>query len=106
LNTGTGSTKEIAKAIGEKGKNAFVKSAFIIASGGIKTDGEKIVEGIKEAAGENATLFGGMGASDFKIMETYVFTNKELSNNAILAFIVNQRKVNVRGYATGGSQPV
>src|SRR6185503_4029266 len=103
LNTGTGSTKEIAKAIGEKGRKIFKKPAFIIASGGIKTDGEKIVEGIQEAAGENATLFGGMGASDFKIMETYVFTGKEISDNGLLALIVDEEKISVRGYATGGS---
>ena len=106
IETGQSSTKEIAKQIGERGKKAFAKPAFIIASGGIKTDGEKIVEGIQEAAGENATLFGGMGASDFKIMETYVFTGKELSDNGLLALIIDEDKISVRGYATGGSQPV
>ncbi|HYM92640.1 MAG TPA: FIST N-terminal domain-containing protein, partial [Chitinophagaceae bacterium] len=104
--TGNSSTKEIAKAIGEKGKKFFNKPAFIIASGGIKTDGEKIIEGIQEAAGKDVTIFGGLAASDFKIMETFVFTNGKISDNGLLAIILNEEKISVRGYATGGSQPV
>lgn len=106
LETGNSSTKEIAKAIGEKGRKAFDKPAFIIASGGIKTDGEKIIEGIQEAAGEKATIFGGLAASDFKTMETFVFSNGKISDNGLLALILNEEKISVRGYATGGSQPV
>ena len=104
--TGNSTTKEIAKLIGESGKKTFNKPAFIIASGGIRTDGEKIVEGIQEAAGENTTLFGGLAASDFKIMETFVFTNGKISSNGLLAIILNEEKISVHGYATGGSQPV
>ncbi|TAL46651.1 MAG: hypothetical protein EPN92_05740 [Chitinophagaceae bacterium] len=104
--TGNSTTKEIAKAIGEIGKKTFSKPAFIVASGGIRTDGEKIVEGIQEAAGENVTLFGGMAASDFKIMETFVFSNGKISDNGLLALILNEEKISVRGHATGGSQPV
>ena len=106
LETGNSSTKEIAKAIGEKGRKAFAKPAFIIASGGIKTDGEKIVEGIQEAAGKDATIFGGLAASDFTIMETFVFTNGKISDNGLLAIILNEEKISVSGYATGGSQPI
>jgi hypothetical protein len=106
LETGNSSTKEIANAIGKKGKKAFDKPAFIIASGGIKTDGEKIIEGIQEAAGEDATLFGGLAASDFKVMETFVFSNGKISENGLLALILNEEKISVKGYATGGSQPI
>jgi hypothetical protein len=104
--TGNSTTKEIAKAIGEIGKKTFSKPAFIVASGGIRTDGEKIVEGIQEAAGENATLFGGLAASDFKIMETFVFSNGKISENGLLALILNEEKISVRGHAAGGSQPI
>ena len=106
LETGNSSTKEIAKTIGETGKKTFNQPAFIIASGGIKTDGEKIVEGIQEAAGEDTTIFGGLAASDFKTMETFVFTDGKISNNGLLAIILNEEKISLRGYATGGSQPV
>ena len=106
LETGDRSTKEIAKAIGEEGRKIFDKPAFIIASGGIKTDGEKIVEGIQEAAGKDAILFGGLAASDFKIMETFVFSKGKISVNGLLALILNEEKISVRGYATGGSQPI
>ncbi len=85
--TGNSSTKEIAKSIGASGKALFNKPAFIVASGGIKTDGEKIVEGLHETVNKDTPVFGALAASDFKTMETFVFTS-------------------VKGYASGGSQPI
>ena len=91
--------------MGEAGKKAFRKPAFIIASGGVRTDGEKIVEGIQEAAGKDVTLFGGLAASDLKIMYTFVFTNGIISDDGLVALILDEERISVRGYATGGSEP-
>jgi len=104
--TGNSTTKEIAASIAEAGKAAFRKPAFIIASGGIKTDGEKIIEGIEEIAGKDAAIFGGLAASDFQIMLSFVFTNGKLSDNGLVAIILDDEKIKVEGYATGGCQPV
>lgn len=104
--TDNSTTKEIAGSIAEAGKAVFSKPAFIIASGGIKTDGEKIIEGIEEATGKNTTIFGGLAASDFQTMVSFVFTNGKFSDNGLVALILNEEKIHVTGYATGGCQPV
>ena len=104
--TGNSTTKEIARSIAEAGKAAFSNPAFIIASGGIKTDGEKIIEGIEETTGKNTALFGALAASDFQTMVSFVFTNGKISDNGLVALIFDEEKINVTGYATGGCQPI
>jgi hypothetical protein len=104
--TGNSSTEEIAKSIGEAAKTAFDRPAFIVASGGIKTNGEKIVEGIQKATGKDTAIFGGLAASDFETMDTFVFTNENYSNDGLVALVLDGEKISVTGYATGGSQPI
>ncbi len=104
--TGSSSTKEIARSIGDAGKAAFKKPAFVVASGGIKTDGEKILEGIQDAAGMKVTLFGGLASSDLQSMYTFVFTNKKIFDDGLVALILDEEMISVSGYATGGCQPV
>jgi hypothetical protein len=104
--TGKSTTKEIAQSIGETGKSVFKKPAFIVASGGIKTDGEKIVEGIQEATGNRTTIFGGLAASGLAVMDTFVFTNRNITDDGLVALILDEEKISVKGYASGGCQPV
>jgi hypothetical protein len=104
--TGNSSTEEIAKSIGEGAKTAFNRPAFIVASGGIKTNGEKIVEGIQKATGKDTAIFGGLAASDLETMYTFVFTNENYSNDGLVALVLDGEKISVTGYATGGSQPI
>ncbi len=104
--TGDSTTRAIARSIGEAGKAAFGQPAFIIASGGVITNGEMIIGGIEEAAGKDIKIFGGLGASDFQSMKTFVFTNGKITYNGILALILNEEKVRITSYATGGCQPL
>ncbi|MEO7802500.1 MAG: FIST N-terminal domain-containing protein [Ginsengibacter sp.] len=104
--TGSLTTKDIAKHIGEEGKASFIKPAFIVASGGIATDGEVIVAGIEEAVGAEVTIFGGMAGDDLNLTETFVFSNGKLSNNALVAIIFNEDKIAIKGMATNGWKPV
>ncbi len=104
--TGSSSTEEIAKSIGEIGKTTFNQPAFLVASGGIKTDGERIIEGIQNTTGKETALFGGLAASNLDNIETFVFTNSKFSTDGLIALILNEEKISVNGYATGGSKPV
>lgn len=104
--TGNSTTKELARSIGNTGKQVFKKPAFIILSGGIKTNGEEIVRGIQEAAGKQTTLFGGLAASSLSVMNTFIFSNGKITGDGLVALILDEEKISVRGYATGGCQPV
>ena len=104
--TNNNTTKEIARSIGEAGITTFKRPAFIVASGGIKTDGEKIIEGIHESTGAYTTIFGGLAASSLTVMDTFVFTNSRISHDGLVAIILNEDKISLKGCATGGCQPL
>ncbi len=96
----------IAKKIGNTGKKLFANPAFLIVSGGLITDGDEIVEGIEDTAGKGTTLFGGLAADGLKMIKTYVFTNHALTDNGLLALILDEEKINLTGLAYGGWKPV
>lgn len=104
--TGDSHTVDISRSIGEDGRAAFSQPAFIVASGGIATDGEMIVRGIEQGAGDNVSIFGGLAGDDFTMTGTYVFTNGKKTNNGIVVLIVDESKISVRGLATSGWKPV
>ena len=104
--TGSHSTAEIAREIGEAGKAAFKKPSFIVASGGIKTNGEKIIEGIEEGAGSTVNIFGGLAAGDFQSMRTFVFTKGKFVLDGVLALILDEAKISLESFATGGCDPI
>ncbi len=100
---------EDAKELGITGKEIFDKPAFVIASGGVALDGEDIVEGITKgfeslASSENkeVTIFGGKAGDDLALEETFVFTNGKSRHNALVALIIDEDKIDVRGVATCG----
>lgn len=106
LETDKSSTIELSRKIGNEGKKYFATPAFLVASGGIDADGEKIVEGIEEVAGDEATVFGGMAGDDLRLTETFVFTNGKISNNGLVALILDEDKIEMKGLATCGWKPV
>ena len=104
--TGEGSTRDAAKKIGALGKATFRKPAFIVASGGVSADGEMVVRGIEDAAGEGVTIFGGCAGDDLNMTATYAFTNEKATDNGIVAIVINEEKVKIKGVATSGWKPV
>jgi hypothetical protein len=100
---------EDAIQLGIAGKEIFTNPAFIIATGGISLGGEQIVEGIIEGFGKNdaienseVTIFGGKAGDDLGLVSTFVFTNDRSSDNAMVALIVDEDKIDVKGIATCG----
>ena len=102
LETSTETTLEDAKKLGIIGKETFTNPAFIIATGGIFIDGEQIVDGIMQGFGEEATIFGGMAGDDLIAEKPIVFTNNKNKDNALIALIIDEDKIDVRGIATCG----
>ena len=106
IETGDHQTRDIASKIGEEGLETFSNPAFIVASGGISTDGEMIVKGIEDAIGPEVTIFGGLAGDDFTMTGTYVFTNGKYNIDGLVAIILDEDHVQVAGLATSGLQPV
>lgn len=99
-----GSGYEIGCHIGEKGINTFAKPAFIISTANYKIHGALIIQGIVEKAGADITIVGGK-AGDLITMEGKVFTNTQSSGNAIVALILDQDKIDLKGMAASGWKP-
>lgn len=113
LETSTETSLADAKKIGITGKETFTNPAFIIASGGIFIDGDQIIAGIIEGFGKSetsaereVTVFGGMAGDDLIAENPLVFTNGKYKDNAIIALIVDEDKIDVRGIATCGWKAV
>ena len=106
LETGEHTTHENAMQIGIAGKNTFNNPAFIIASGWLHIDGEKIIEGIIEGFGNEVTVFGGMAGDDLAMQGPLVFTNEKSAVNGLLALIIDEDKIEINGIATCGWKPI
>ncbi len=104
--TGDSSAFEKSKQLGAEGKNVFSNPAFIIASGWLHTDGEQIVKGIEEGFGSEVTLFGGMAGDDLALREPFVFTHGKQSTTGVVAIIINEDKIDIKGIATCGWKPI
>ncbi|MEO6719214.1 MAG: FIST N-terminal domain-containing protein [Ferruginibacter sp.] len=100
---------EDAKKLGITGKETFTNPAFIIANSGVSLDGEPIVEGIIQGFGRSTlsadgevTVFGGKAGDDLALESTIAFTNGKSSDSAVVALIIDEDKIDVRGIATCG----
>lgn len=118
LETSQVTALEDATKLGIIGKEIFIKPAFIIANSGVSLDGEPFVEGIIQGCGKpllptgqadspeegEVTIFGGKAGDDLALESTFVFTNRKSSDTALVALIINEDKIDVRGIATCGWQ--
>jgi hypothetical protein len=118
LETSQETAVEDATKLGITGKESFIKPAFIIANSGVTLDGEPFVEGIIQGFGKpslptgqagsladrEVTIFGGKAGDDLALESTFVFTNGKSSDYALVALIIDEDKIDVRGIATCGWQ--
>jgi hypothetical protein len=104
--TGESTAYEVARQTGIEGRKIFANPAFIIASGWLHTDGEQIVAGIEDGIGADATVFGGMAGDDLALREPFVFTYGKSSTKGIVALIIDEDKIAIKGIATCGWKPI
>jgi hypothetical protein len=100
---------EDAKKLGVIAKESFTNPALIVATGGVFIDGEQIMDGITQGFGKpvssaerEVTIFGGMAGDDLIAEKPLVFINKKCKDNALIALMIDEDKIDVRGIATCG----
>lgn len=98
--------KEKASQIAKVAITSFTEPAFLVISGGLTTDGDKIIEGIESICDKDPAIFGGLAADNLKMERTYVFTNDSLTDKGLLALILDGEKISLNGVAVGGWKPV
>src|SRR5205809_3000237 len=104
--TSDSSAFETSTQLGAEGKKLFSNPAFIIASGWLHTDGEQIVKGIQEGFGSEVTVFGAMAGDDLALREPLVFTHEKTSITGLVAIVIDEDKIDVKGIATCGWKPI
>lgn len=93
-----------AKNTAQKIKEKFEDAALLVFSGGLDTNGDDIIKGVQQVA--NFPLYGGLAGDDFKMKDTYVFTNTKKTNKGLLFLAIDKQKIDVTGLATSGWKAV
>lgn len=113
LETSRETALETAEKLGVTAKDTFTNPSLIIATGGVFIDGEHIIEGILQgfgntasSAGKEVPIFGGMAGDDLIAEKPLVFTNGKSTDNAIIALIIDEDKIDVRGIASCGWEAI
>ncbi len=102
--------KAVAK-LAKKALKTFTKPSLIVCGPGINQqgehfEGEKLVKSLEKQLGEDKIFFGGMAGDDWGLKETFVFTHKEESNFGIVALVLNEDKISLKGMAITGWKPM
>jgi len=103
---GNSTIKDISKNIVVRAFNKFDKPAIVVVASGLDTDGEEIVETIRNNAKKSIPIYGGLAGDDLKMEETFVFSNNKVVNKGLICFIVDTDKINITGRATSGWETI
>lgn len=98
----TGGVVETGQALRQFAHEAFENPAMIVCSAGILNDGEQVVAGLKKNGSCEIPIFGGLAGDDLEIINTYIFTRTEHTNNGMAAIVFDNDKVEIHGLATSG----
>ena len=96
------SYRETSKSIALKAMQDFEKVAFLLAISNAATDGEELLLGLQEIAGDQVNAFGGAAGDDLAFDKTWVFTNGWESDHGMVCIALDEEKVSVSGIATCG----
>lgn len=96
---------EAAAALGREGLEAFTHPAYLISTANFRASGEAVVRGLTDVAGENVAI-AGAGAGEPGDFTGWVFTNHQSTENGMIALILNQDRISLKGMAVSGWKAV
>ncbi|MBD0351869.1 MAG: FIST C-terminal domain-containing protein [Flavisolibacter sp.] len=99
------SVYESACEIGQAAIDAFDRPAFIISAADYRTPGHDVIKGLIEKAGADVKVTGGM-AGELLNFTGCVFTNGAKTSKGLIALILDENKIDVKGIAVSGWKPV
>ncbi|MFT4665218.1 MAG: hypothetical protein ACI8YQ_003353 [Polaribacter sp.] len=98
-------SEETGKELGQFAKTHFEDPSFILLFS-MNISGECLIKGINDEVGGAPSLFGGMAGDDFQMNETFNFSNNHFRKTGITALVLDNDKVEVKGKALCGWQPI
>ena len=98
--------REVAQTLAKQATAKITHPSFLIAASNMETDAEQLLFGFEDVIGKQVNVFGGMAGDDYSFKEQFVFTNDKSSNRGIVALILDENKIMIRGIATCGWKAV
>jgi len=98
--------REVAQALAREALTKISHPSFLVAGSHLETDGEQLLFGIADVVGEKVNVFGGMAGDDYAFKDQFVFGNKKSSNRAMVALVLDEDKIIIKGKATCGWKAV
>jgi len=98
--------RETTRIMAAKALEKYSHPAFLIASCNLETDAEELLHGFEDIVGQNVNVYGGMAGDDMQFTGQYVFTNGKSSDRGIVALVINEDKLIIKGKATCGWTPM
>lgn len=96
------SSAEFGRMIGLRGAEIFDQPSFLLLASGLHINGEELVLGIQEAAGESVVMFGGLAGDEVKFQKNYVFTQNSILDNGAVVLVFDSNKISLNGINTSG----
>ena len=93
---------KLGQDIGQWGATVFKNPVFLVVVSGLATNGQKLVEGVINKAGNSTVMFGGLAGDDHMFENTYVFSHDEIIDNGANVVVLDGDKIEVNGLATSG----
>jgi len=90
------------KSLGSEIVSTFENPAIIMFTGGIKLDGVKVVNQIKQAKSTDFPIYGGLAGDDLRLENTFSFTHNWLSKKGVVVLVINNNKIKIRGKCISG----
>lgn len=94
--------EQIAFDLGESAKERFKNPAFIISSCNTLIPASQIISGLVKSVGKETTIIGGNAAAPSLTQGNHIFTEDELSYDAMIALIIDKDKIEIQGAAVSG----
>ena len=94
--------REVTQSMAKKAMEVFATPAFLIAGSNLETDAELLLFGFEDIVGKQVNVYGGMAGDNFTFTDQFVFTNGKSSTRGIVAIVLDESKIKIKGVATCG----
>lgn len=98
--------RETTRDMAKKALEMFAHPSFLIAGSNLETDAEELLHGFEDVIGHQVNVYGGMAGDDYQFSDQYVFTNEQSSDRGIVALVLDEDKLIIKGKATCGWKPM
>ncbi len=98
--------REVGYGIGKKALNKYNNPSVIVLSGGMRANGEELVNGLLDSNVPGNSIFGALAGDDLKMQDTYVFSDEGITSNGVASLILDGDKIIASGVATSGWESI